>query len=177
MVADNQYASLGLMLMGCLARLNKLISFPKDEDEEVDEVVNVKKTTSSHVLQVEDFGEAISREELEGSVNKTVKSLKTPKKGKKSTNELLGAEAMSPIGGGELSVSTTSKKVIRETVASESDDATSPAPQPTPAEKKRKKVRETTITTTSSKTTTPKPPKKKRKKGGDEFDDLFSGLI
>lgn len=177
MVADNQYASLGLMLMSCLARLNKLISFPKDEDEDVDEVVNVEKTKSSHVLQVEDFGEAISREELEGSVNKTVKSLKTPKKGKKSGNGLSEAEAMPPIGGGGLSVSTTSKKFMREIVASESDDATSPAPQPTPAEKNRKNVRETTITTTSSKTTTPKPPKKKRKKGGDEFDDLFSGLI
>lgn len=177
MVADNQYASLGLMLMGCLARLNKLISFPKDEDEEVDEVVNVEKTTSSHVLHVEDFGEAISREELEGSVNKTVKSLKTPKKGKKSTNELLQAEAMSPLGRGGLSVSAVSEKVITETVASESDEAVSPAPRPTPAEKKRKKVLETTVTTTSTKTTAPKPPKKKRKKGGDEFDDLFSGLV
>ncbi|KFY81700.1 hypothetical protein V500_11172 [Pseudogymnoascus sp. VKM F-4518 (FW-2643)] len=176
-VADNQYASLGLMLMGCLARLNKLISFPKDEDEEVDEVVNVEKTTSSHVLHVEDFGEAISREELDGSVNKTVKSLKTPKKGKKSTNELLQAEAMSPLGRGGLSVSAVSKKVITETVASESDEAVSPAPRPTPAEKKRKKVLETTVTTTSTKTTAPKPPKKKRKKGGDEFDDLFSGLV
>lgn len=162
------------MLMGCLARLNKLISFPKDEDEEVDEVVNVEKTTSSHVLHVEDFGEAISREELGGSVNKTVKSLKTPKKGNKSTNELLKAEAMSPLGRGGLTVSVASKKVITETVASESNDAVSPAPA---AEKKRKKVLETTATTTSTKTTAPKPPKKKRKKGGDEFDDLFSGLI
>ncbi|KAL5351813.1 Ribonuclease MRP protein subunit rmp1 [Pseudogymnoascus australis] len=175
-VADNQYASLGLMLMGCLARLNKLISFPKDEDEEADEVVNMERTTSSHVLQVEDFGEAISREELEGSVKKTVKSLKTPNKGKKGTKELLEAEAMSPLGRGGLSVSS-SKKVVTDTVTSESDDAISLAPQPTPAEKKRKKVRETTVTTTSTKTTAPKPPKKKRKKGGDEFDDLFSGLI
>ncbi|OBT89839.1 hypothetical protein VE02_00866 [Pseudogymnoascus sp. 03VT05] len=173
-VADNQYASLGLMLMGCLARLNKLISFPKDEDEEMDEVVQVEKTASSHVLQLEDFGEAISREELEGSVNKTVKSLKTPKKGKKSKNELLEAAAMSPIERGGLSVSTASKKTITETVAPESDDAASPAPT---TEKKRKKVRETKVTTTSTKTTTQKPPKKKRKKGGDEFDDLFSGLI
>lgn len=164
------------MLMGCLARLNKLISFPKDEDEEADEVVNMERTTSSHVLQVEDFGEAISREELEGSVKKTVKSLKTPNKGKKGTKELLEAEAMSPLGRGGLSVSS-SKKVVTDTVTSESDDAISLAPQPTPAEKKRKKVRETTVTTTSTKTTAPKPPKKKRKKGGDEFDDLFSGLI
>ncbi|KFY35988.1 hypothetical protein V494_05419 [Pseudogymnoascus sp. VKM F-4513 (FW-928)] len=169
-VADNQYASLGLMLMGCLARLNKLISFPKDEDEEVDEVVKVEKITSSHVLQVEDFGEAISREELEGSVNKTVKELKTPKKGKKSTD---AGEDLSPLGSG-LSVSKSSKKVITETVAPESDNAVSPPPT---TEKKRKKALEKTITTTSTKTTTPKPQKKKRKKGGDEFDDLFSGLI
>lgn len=174
MVADNQYASLGLMLMGCLARLNKLISFPKDEDEEMDEVVEVEKTASSHVLQVEDFGEAISREELEGSVNKTVKSLKTPKKGRKSADGLLEADVTPSSGRKGLSVSASSKKVITETVAPESDDAVSPAPT---TEKKRKKVRETTVTTTSTKTTTPKPPKKKRKKGGDEFDDLFSGLI
>ncbi|OBT73821.1 hypothetical protein VF21_06718 [Pseudogymnoascus sp. 05NY08] len=173
-VADNQYASLGLMLMGCLARLNKLISFPKDEDEEMDEVVKVEKAASSHVLQLEDFGEAISREELEGSVKKTVKSLKTPKKGKKSANGLLDAETTPSSGRKGLSVSASPKKDITEIVASESDDAVSPAPT---TEKKRKKVRETTVTTTSTKTTTPKPPKKKRKKGGDEFDDLFSGLI
>lgn len=170
MVADNQYASLGLMLMGCLARLNKLISFPKDEGEEMEEVVKVEKTASSHVLEVEDFGEAISREELEGSV----KSLKTPKKGKKSADGLLEAGSTPSSGRKGLSVSSSTKKVITETVASESDDAVSPAPT---TEKKRKKVRETTVTTASTKTTTPKPPKKKRKKGGDEFDDLFSGLI
>lgn len=175
-IADNQYASLGLMLMGCLARLNKLISFPKDEDEEVDEVVKVEKTVSSHVLNGEDFGEAISREELEGSVKKVSKSLKTPKKEKKSPGEQLEAEPMSPSGRSGLSVSTASKKVITNTVTSESDDAISPAPQPT-AENKRKKVLEKTVTTTSTKTTAPKPLKKKRKKGGDEFDDLFSGLI
>ncbi|OBT52363.1 hypothetical protein VE04_04606 [Pseudogymnoascus sp. 24MN13] len=169
-VADNQYASLGLMLMGCLARLNKLISFPKDEDEEMEELVKVEKTASSHVLEVEDFGEAISREELEGSV----KSLKTPKKGKKSADGLLEAGSTPSSGRKGLSVSSPKKKVITETVASESDDAVSPAPT---TEKKRKKVRETTVTTASTKTTTPKPPKKKRKKGGDEFDDLFSGLI
>lgn len=162
------------MLMGCLARLNKLISFPKDEDEEMDEVVKVEKTASSHVLQVEDFGEAISREELEGSVSKTVESLKTPKKAKKSTNGLLDAEATPSSGKKGLSVSASSKNVITETIASESDDAVSPAPT---TEKKRKKVRETTVTATSTKTAAPKPPKKKRKKGGDEFDDLFSGLI
>ncbi|KFY74405.1 hypothetical protein V499_05563 [Pseudogymnoascus sp. VKM F-103] len=169
-VADNQYASLGLMLMGCLARLNKLISFPKDEGEEMEEVVKVEKTASSHVLEVEDFGEAISREELEGSV----KSLKTPKKGKKSADGLLEAGSTPSSGRKGLSVSSSTKKVITETVASESDDAVSPAPT---TEKKRKKARETTVTTASTKTTTPKPPKKKRKKGGDEFDDLFSGLI
>ncbi|OBT99088.1 hypothetical protein VE01_02369 [Pseudogymnoascus verrucosus] len=169
-VADNQYASLGLMLMGCLARMNKLISFPKDEDEEMEEVVKVEKTASSHVLEVEDFGEAISREELEGSV----KSLKTAKKGKKIADGLLEAGSTPSSGRKGLSVSSSKKKVITETVASESDDAVSPAPT---TEKKRKKVRETTVTTASTKTTTPKPPKKKRKKGGDEFDDLFSGLI
>ena len=177
MVADNQYASLGLMLMGCLARLNKLISFPKDEEEEVDEAVKVEKTASSHVLQVEDFGEAISREELEGPVKKAAKSLKTPKKGKKGVDDLLEGEPTSSLGRGGMSVSAASKKVITETVALESEDSMSPAPQPTPAEKKRKKVRETTVKTTSTKTTAPKPPKKKRKKDGDEFDDLFSGLV
>ncbi|KFY18481.1 hypothetical protein V493_08586 [Pseudogymnoascus sp. VKM F-4281 (FW-2241)] len=138
-VADNQYASLGLMLMGCLARLNNLISFPKDEEEEVDEVIKVEKTASSHVLQVEDFGEAISREELEGPVKKAAKSLKTPKKGKKSPDELLEGEPPSSLGRGGLSVSAASTKVITETVDLESDDPMSPAPQSTPVEKKRKK--------------------------------------
>lgn len=167
MVADNQYASLGLMLMGCLAKLNKLISFPKDEeDEEVDDSVKVEKNVSSHVSDGEDFGETVSRDELEGSVPKET-GVEAPKK-----------IALSSIKNGRISVSTASKKVITETAgSSDREENKSPARDPAAIEKKRKKTVETTVTATSTKTTTSKSSRKKRKKGGDIFDDLFSGLI
>ncbi len=61
-VADNQYASLGLMLMGCLARVDATIGWPRGREEageEEDGEVEVKRT----VVPSEDFGEAITREE------------------------------------------------------------------------------------------------------------------
>lgn len=176
-MADNQYASLGLMLMGCLARINKLISMPKEE-EEVEEEVGTETATTSHVLHSEDFGEAISREELVETEVKTKKSLKTPKKVGGRTKEVLETESQSLIETPRSDLSTTSRQVtIDVTEASEREEVPSSPVKPAAAEKKRKKVVEKAVTATSSKTTTSKPTKKKRKKGGDEFDDLFSGLI
>src|SRR5690349_1042201 len=91
-VADNQYASLGLMLMGCLARLNKLISLPRErEEDEGDKVARVEKTPSRNVFYGEDLGEAVSREEMDESVNKCTESLTTLKKGKRKVDTLSGS--------------------------------------------------------------------------------------
>lgn len=62
-VADNQYASLGLMLMGCLARVNACVTFPRSRlQSEVAEVEATMKSTKT-VIPSEDFGEAITRGE------------------------------------------------------------------------------------------------------------------
>lgn len=155
MVADNQYASLGLMLMGCLARLNKLISLPREREEEVDKVAQDENTASRHVFLGEDLGEAVSREEMNESVNKDIKSLTTLKKGNSNVDALSGSGTKSPFGQ-SLTITETGSISKGE---------------------ERLKAVETAVSTTSSKTTSLKPPKKKRKKVGDEFDELFSGLI
>ena len=64
-VADNQYASLGLMLMGCLARVNACVSFPRSRvsSEEAELGIEVRSTRTNTVIPSEDFGEAITREE------------------------------------------------------------------------------------------------------------------
>jgi len=64
-VADNQYAALGLMLMGTLARLNDLIVPPKDDEDEVLEDGVGLDASIGHVSPKEDLGEAIRRESVD----------------------------------------------------------------------------------------------------------------
>lgn len=180
MVADNQYASLGLMLMGCLARINALISFPRKEKDEEEEV-KIETAVTSHVLPTEDFGEAISREELEETTVEVKKSLKpkTPKKGKEKSKEVIDSEMESFLDIPGSAATTMSKKIAAEAVESSGVEGAAPSSPPKrgQAEKKRKQVLEHTSSVSGSKTSTSKPAKKKRKKGGDAFDDLFSSLI
>ena len=179
MVADNQYASLGLMLMGCLARVNALISFPRKEKDEEEEM-KIETAVTSHVLSTEDLGEAISREELEETAVEVKKSLKTkaPKKGKEKTKEFVDSEMDSFLDTPGSAATTMSKKIVAEVAESSGVEGAAPSSPPKrgQAEKKRKKVLEHTSTVSGSKTSTSKPAKK-RKKGGDAFDDLFSSLI
>lgn len=56
-VADNQYAPLGLMLLGTLARLNKIIMPLQRKPEVLVPVVAQKK-----VSMIEDIGEPVMRE-------------------------------------------------------------------------------------------------------------------
>lgn len=150
-VADNQYASLGLMLMGCLARLNKLISMPREreEEEEADKVDQAENTASRNMFRGEDLGEEVSREEMVKSVSKDTESLTTLKKGKRNVDTSSFGKALAVTEAGSISKGEEALKTVEMTAS----------------------------TTTSSKTATLKPPKKKRKKGGDEFDELFSSLI
>jgi len=66
-VADNQFANLGLMLVGMLARIRKLIQpFAKEvEDDGIDEAE--KLPLGERLVQDDefDFGEVVKREDLE----------------------------------------------------------------------------------------------------------------
>jgi ribonuclease MRP protein subunit RMP1 len=62
LVADNQYAALGLMLLGILARVKRVIEPLRGErDEVMEEVRNEEGLKGDEVL---DFGEVIQREEI-----------------------------------------------------------------------------------------------------------------
>lgn len=60
-VADNQYAPLGLMLMATLAKVKKVVE-PFREEVHATEAVSVK---GEGKIQGVDFGERVAREELE----------------------------------------------------------------------------------------------------------------
>ncbi|PQE08933.1 Ribonuclease MRP subunit rmp1 protein [Rutstroemia sp. NJR-2017a WRK4] len=71
LVADNQYATLGLMLMGCLARFHRiLVGLKVATEEEVEEkaVEDVKKETKVDDI-VEDLGEKIVRGQPRGEID------------------------------------------------------------------------------------------------------------
>jgi ribonuclease MRP protein subunit RMP1 len=64
LVADNQYAALGLMLMGCLARVRKVIKpLGRDRDDD-DELTGEEKGEGLEKKEELDLGEVIKREEL-----------------------------------------------------------------------------------------------------------------
>ena len=64
LVADNQYAALGLMLLACLARVRKVVAPLRAERHEIvgDEMMRKDVVEKSGM----DFGEVITREEVLG---------------------------------------------------------------------------------------------------------------
>lgn len=78
MVADNQFAALGVVLLAALARLAKATGIEREMATRVQP--NVKKRTSV-VSTKEDHGERISREESDAPSNPTKASVSraTPK--------------------------------------------------------------------------------------------------
>lgn len=65
LVADNQYANLGLMLLGSLARIKKIIQPLRNEVEDEKEDVDSKIYELSHGSGQLDLGEVIPREDVE----------------------------------------------------------------------------------------------------------------
>jgi len=62
-VADTQYANLGLMLMGLLAQVRAIVQTLRPEPEFVEGVKDDKPGTAIGVEESFDFGEVISRED------------------------------------------------------------------------------------------------------------------
>ena len=241
-VADNQYASLGLMLMGCLARVNACVSFPRSRVLSEDGDVEVE-TSRALVIPSEDMGEAITREEekledevveeadmgrkkqvrrkgmLDGELGESV-SRSASEVDRETTKSSLKREVLDVKGSSEEEQQQPAKKVkkmkkVSRKFVAEFDHLSgnsSSEEEPVPRKSKRaappiqpntsnseeeakpllKKAKKQPDTSDSeeqvkpvlkkakkvaSTSKTPKSVKKKKKKGGDDFDDLFAGLM
>lgn len=154
LVADGQFAQLGLMLIALLAKASAVLRFPgeevpKGELESVEEARAVEATTI--VLPTEDFGEAITRDDdAEVDVGVSVERL-SKKKSKK--RHVLDADE-----GDEEAVDSTLEELV-------------------PKKRKMKAVETEVEAKASQPVAKPAKKVKKKKKKGDAFDDLFAGLV
>ncbi|CAG8962051.1 hypothetical protein HYFRA_00005093 [Hymenoscyphus fraxineus] len=169
LTADNQYAALGLMLLGSLARFQtvikqvaKEINLVLDKDLEIPEIIQSREGISDlGLLQGKgDVGEVISREAFGP----------------------LGLEGRDVDDGEGEDVGSLREKVVKEKkrrnevvedVESEGNDGASNLLK---RKKKRKESGEEVVSVKGESTAKVKKAKKKKKKG-DAFDDLFGGLI
>ena len=157
LVADNQYSALGLVLLGCLARVKSVIrQFVEEEkiegtdsEAEVEGDVVMEPMTIENERQ-DDLGEVVDRREILGNLE-----------GPLYDDEVSGEE----------------QEMLEEQIAPETTEET---PRVTISKQGKNKRMGPPVNRDESltrETPTPsKPPKKKRKKG-DAFDDLFSSLI
>lgn len=222
-VADNQYASLGLLLMGCLARVNACVSFPRSRSQSEEAEVEATMKSTKTVIPSEDFGEAITREEekLEEQVieESREKRKKERRKGMldgergesvsrdaseleaKPTKSSLKREVLDVDGSSEeeerqpkkaKKVKKVSRKFVEEfdhlsgnsseeaeVVPKKVKKAAEAAPQEVHTSESEEEVRPVPkkVKKVASSSKAAKPIKKKKKKGGDDFDDLFAGLL
>jgi len=98
LVADNQYANLGLMLMGTLARIRKIVQSLRKEVEDEDDDAEIKVEVLLGEDEIPDLGEVIMREDaqmtspvaVEGGENAgaSVESKKNKKKRRLAVEDL-----------------------------------------------------------------------------------------
>jgi ribonuclease MRP protein subunit RMP1 len=154
LVADNQYSALGLVLLGCLARVKSVIGMLV-EDEGMDGVtetgVGEEESVMREVEVKDDFGEVVSRKEILGDIDESL--IEVNEEGDDAKEQ----------SGGQVEQETTDESQHITMARSRKKKGPSPLTD-------RDKRPGNEISTPS------KPPKKKRKKG-DAFDDLFSSLI
>jgi len=157
LVADNQYSALGLVLVGCLAKVKSVIrQFVEDEkiedsdlEAEVEEDVVTKLETGENERQ-EDLGEVLDRRDILGHLERPL-----------DDDEVSGDE----------------QEDLEEQIAPEVIEEAQRVTSSKPGKKKRTGPLVARDESLTRETAPPsKPPKKKRKKG-DAFDDLFSSLI
>jgi ribonuclease MRP protein subunit RMP1 len=157
LVADNQYSALGLVLVGCLARVKSAIR-QLVEDEKVEGVDLEAEVERDVVMELEtgenerqdDLGEVVDRREIFA--------------------DLEGLLDVDELAGDEL-------EMLEEQIAPEATEETQRVAISKQGKKKRTGPLMDRDESLRRETATPsKPPKKKRKKG-DAFDDLFSSLI
>ena len=193
LTADRQFAHLGLMLLATLAQVDHAVSpfapgpSTTDNDEQEDlaksssiPTDNGKDKTTSMDQQSpmgEDIGVAISRDDFLATTRNTRQAIEvdmeldtdTPAQTAKYTKKIAKVDL-------EEQEDTREVTIIKKKKRTREED------QSTVDVEKKTKVSATKVTTTktssSSTTATIKEKKKKqRKKAGDEFDDIFGGLL
>lgn len=243
-VADNQYASLGLMLIGCLARVNSCVSFPRSRLPSQE--LEVKVESSRMVIPSEDMGEAITREEEKLQADVLEEARAGKKNERRRRREMLEDERGESVSRDVSEMDARPRKAglkreVLDVERSSEEDQRQPAKkvkkvsrkfmeefdhlsgnsssEEEPVPKKVKKVKKVAKATPTEKETSgseeqikpvhkrfkkqrdtsdseeeikpvlkkvknvapsskaAKPAKKKKKKGGDDFDDLFAGLM
>lgn len=153
LIADNQYAPLGLVLMGTLAKIKRVIRplgpvrvASLEDDKSFIELESTSAALVGHNEPKADLGEVVSREEL-----------------------------------GKVIARSTVRNVEDHDAAIDEDDDEEEGVQLKKGKKKRKPIEAEAKgkgdTEGKTEEATTKRPKKKRKKGGDAFDDLFSSLM
>jgi ribonuclease MRP protein subunit RMP1 len=151
LVADNQYSALGLVLLGCLARVKSVIrQFVEDEKiEGTDSEAEVEGDVVMELVTVEierqdDLGEVVDRREILGNLEGPLDDVEVPGDEQEMPEEQIAPEATEEAQ--RVTISKQGKKKRMGPLVGKDESLTR------------------------------KPPKKKRKKG-DAFDDLFSSLI
>jgi ribonuclease MRP protein subunit RMP1 len=199
LVADNQYAAMGLFLLGTLARARTLIGplgRERDGDEEVEVGKKVVEEEGGGKEERYDFGEVVRRDDLRelsedvdvdgrgGSEVKSTKKRKSLVTGEEDVevriptkrvkkDKLAGIERIRGEDDGEIGVDLKPTKAKREDLVEDGEST----PALKPSRVKRKELgRDSPADRTPSNDPTKTKKRKKRKKG-DAFDDLFDSLI
>jgi ribonuclease MRP protein subunit RMP1 len=207
LVADNQYAAMGLFLLGTLARVRTLIGGLGRErvgDEEVvEEAVGMEIEKGGLGIEREetyDFGEVVRREDLfEPSEDKEEDEQSDP--GGKSTKKrksilhgeedvelqtptkrvkkgkLAGFEKLNREDDAESEVGLKPSKKVKREVLVEYEEEGKSAPALTASKIKLKEPGKGSPAESIPSKDATKTKKKKKRKKGDAFDDLFDTLI
>lgn len=214
MVANNQFAPLGLALLATLARVYKIVraemKVEVEKEEAPEAVVVVEEAWGGRVIKkdglaigpvtMEDFGEALKREEVmeeDEIVNEEIpekemvmieKEIVIEREKEQLTQETTASEALLKVkavekttGSGEENTKEPPKerkkrdgKVVKKKAMKSTSQSPLPpwrlSSPPTREETSKRKIKRKTDDKEGAK-------KKKKRKKGDEIDDLFAGLL
>ena len=203
-IANNRYASLGLVLMGILAAVNKFVGGGAEEavvkkgKAVVRKELEVVQKWDEYAVSLEDFGEAVVRDSTEANVGVAVRGVKAEAAAQDD-------DSVSPAANGDT---TTAKSEVITISTTESERTTTLTTQvEKPSKKKRKSAVEdpssppeeslslltqpwsAPASVPPSRSVSPRPKlnrskkgdpnsrrKKKKRRERDEIDDLFAGL-
>lgn len=203
-IANNRYASLGLVLMGILAGVNKFVGGGVEEVVKKGKAVvwkelEVVQKWDEYAVSLEDFGEAVMRDSVEANVGVAVR-------GVKAEAVVQDDDSASSAVNGDTTTAKSEEVITISTTGSERT-ATLTTQVGRPSKKKRKSVVEdpssppeeslslltqpwsAPASVPPSRSISPKPRlkrskegdpnsrrKKKKRRERDEIDDLFAGL-
>jgi len=203
-IANNRYVSLGLVLMGILAGVNRFVGGEPEEVAKkgkavVRKEVELGRKWDEYAVSLEDFGEAVRRDSMEANVGVAVREVE-------SEAVVQEDDAVSSAANRDTTTAKSEEAITISTTGSERT-TTFTAQVEKPSKKKGKSViedpssppeeslsllsqpRSVPASAPPSRSISPKPKLKRSKKGDqnsrrkkkkrrerDEIDDLFAGL-